>query len=177
MDFAGATAQNLSANYSENVNETVLSLRLSTKEHLDEIEKFLRSVEQFVDIDKDTGKRVYSLVQVSEPLANPEGIKSIMFIVRNVMNQHIVQGNFIIDDLKDYIFGFRRDLASNIMENINAWGIKESNYNFIIDTIMNFVKPFMTRTINNKERESYSASLQMRETNSVNNKRGFGLFN
>lgn len=169
-------SQNLSASYQDAVNETVLSMRLSTKEHLEEIEKFLRSVEHFVDVDKETGKRTYKLVQVSEPLANPEGIKSIMFIVRNVMNQHIVQGNFTPDDLKDFICQYRKDLASNLMENINQWGVKENNYNFIIDTIMNFTKPFMTRTINNKERESYSATMQMKETNSVQNK-GLGIFN
>lgn len=171
-----AMSQNLAASYREAIDESVLSLRLSTKDHLEEIEKFLRSVDIVLSVNSETGEREYKLVQIDEALANEKGIKSLMFIVRNIMNQHVVQGNYIVDDYKDFISNFRKDLASNIMENIVDWGINESNYNMIIDTIMNFIKPFMTRTINNKERESYNASLQMRETNNVNNRGGFNLF-
>ena len=62
-----ALTQNLQANYRENIDETVLTLRLSTKDHLDRIEEFLRSIEQVVSIDKKTG----DLVPFDKP-----GIKS-----------------------------------------------------------------------------------------------------
>lgn len=170
------TAQNLSANYTENVNQNVLNLRLNTTDHLDEIERFLRSVQPMMDVDKKTGKRVYKLVQVSDPLANDEGVKGVLFIVRNLMNQHVVQGNFKDEDYKDYICSVRKDIASIIMENLKDWKIEETNYNLIIDTIMMFVKPFMTRTLYNKERESYGASLQMREVSSISEKGGLNFF-
>ena len=43
--------------------------------------------------------------------------------------------------------------------------MQEHKLNYIIDAIMALIIPFMTRTIDNKERESYMQSLRTVETN------------
>jgi hypothetical protein len=50
-----------------------------------------------------------------------------------------------------------------MMVNIYNWNIKESDYCQIIDPICNMVRLFLSRTVGNLERESYTHTLRTSE--------------
>ena len=50
------------------------------------------------------------------------------------------------------------------MINLKNWEITSEDYDVICNFVMSIVIPFMTRGIDNKERDSYGQSLQSRDT-------------
>ena len=54
-----------------------------------------------------------------------------------------------------------------MMNNLYNWGIEEDNYGQICNTIMNLMQPFVSRLINNKERDSYAQSIRVAESNTL----------
>jgi len=151
----------------EGYNEyNALQLRLDTNPILSQIESYLRGVEERVHIDEH-GEPKYYLEEVSNPKANKNGVHSIMAWLRSTLNPQVVQGNFQnFEDVSNYLYNYRLDLAEYIMKNLHNWEVKREDFEGIIDMILIQVKPFMTRLVGNKERESYSSTIQHKETNS-----------
>jgi hypothetical protein len=52
------------------------------------------------------------------------------------------------------------------------WNIDYNDVEIIIDSIMNMVEPFLSRLIDNKERESYSNSARVIENNTIEKNKG-----
>ena len=59
----------------------------------------------------------------------------------------------------------RKEVAETIILKCYDWNIRDDNLNGIIDTICQLIEIYLTRTIDNKERESYSATFK--ETSSI----------
>jgi lipid II:glycine glycyltransferase (peptidoglycan interpeptide bridge formation enzyme) len=85
------------------------------------------------------------------------------------MNSAISQGNFTEDkdgysqQYENYIYNFRLDFHQYLLINLYRFDISEYELDGIVDMVMLMVEPFMTRLIGNKERESISESMQMRD--------------
>lgn len=160
-------------------NITTLQIRLDTSSFLEQMENFLRSRTYVLEVDKKTGKQTPKVVQWGEPLANEEGIRWLMQRLSALINSHSVQGNYKDDRYEQHIWMIRTSLAYNIMTNLYKWEIKDENYHNIIDTFMDIAKPYLSRTLYNEERKSYSQSMQTKEINTIQppaNKGFGGLF-
>ena len=131
-----------------------LRYRLDTKELIAKLELALASKKYIVIFENGLEKVINE--QVSEPKINSKGLQTIMSRLDSVINNVTVQGNSTYNDYWDFIAGLREELAELIMLNLETWKVKESDYDYIVDTIMNTVKLFLSRTIDNKERDSYS---------------------
>jgi hypothetical protein len=66
---------------------------------------------------------------------------------------------------KEVLFSqLREELTLDFLENGDDWGIEDPlKYRYIVDKICSFLEGFLTRTIDNKERDSYSASMVSKE--------------
>jgi hypothetical protein len=69
------------------------------------------------------------------------------------------------------------NLSCNIMINLDRWDIDENDYDHITDSIISSIQMFVSRLIDNKERDSYNATMRSVENNTVDNgsKGIFGL--
>lgn len=154
---------------------SVLKVRLDTAPILERIEIYLTGKIQTVVYDKD-GKPYLKNKVISEPKANEQGIHWILNFVSNIINPATVQGNWLKEEMYyNYMFKIHSSLIYNLMKNMYVWGIKEYDYEPIIDTIMGIIEPFMTRPLGNKERESYGG-LKVIESSTMEQKnRGFSL--
>jgi len=156
-------------------NYNLLQLRLDPSNLITEIKMFLKAEIEVVDQDEkgDIRRRV---IPVGMPKANESGIASILNWIQMTINPQVVQGNFPSDrqgksDMYDrYIEEFQLDLGDMIYINMYDYGINESEAQAIIDAVLNLVKPFMTRLIDNKERESYGETFK--ETFTQGDKKG-----
>jgi hypothetical protein len=143
---------------------------------LQQIEYFLRGKE----VNFYTGEDGITKARLDDsgiPKANKRGIQSILNKCRAIINPQTVQGNYKEDFYFQTITELRKDLAFDCFANRYNWEL-ESDYSLkeIPDTIMAIVEPFMSRTINNKERESYSQSMQSKQINTLNDSKGLDLF-
>lgn len=162
---------------SETVNESVINLnrvmnnynllqiRLDTSQVIESIKMYLNAEIEIVKSDGNSIKR--ETISIGIPKANKKGIAAILTWISMTINPQVVQGNFIYnreslrsDMYEQYIEEFQKDLGDIIYGNLYAYDIEEDESQGIIDSIMNLVKPFMTRLIGNKERESYGETFK-----------------
>ena len=154
---------------------SALQIRLNTTPVKDQIEAYLRG-ERLVQGTDVNGQPVAELKQVGESKANQLGIQTIMSMIEAIFNPQVVQGNFDESFLQDYLFRIRMALATELMTNLHRYEIRIEEYNGIIAMLMSFIEPYMSRLLNNKERESYAQTLKSIETNN-SSVRGGGRLN
>lgn len=154
----------------QNYGGSFMEIRLNPKRVLADIELFLSGKRKIIVTD-ERGQYAEVAQALGKPLANMEGINSVLQMISMRINEQVVQGNFDREQYEDNIYWTRRDLAVAIVQNCNLWGISDTKLNMIIDSIMGFLEPFMSRLIDNKERESYAQQFVSREViNQGNNK-------
>lgn len=142
-----------------------LQIRLNTEPIQRQIEMFLRGKTERIMRDKDTGEEYLQEVSIGEPLANEKGVQNIMLFVELVMNTQVVQGNFKDEyEYEEYLVRTRKDLAKELIVNLNNYEIKRNHYQGIISKLMRFIEVFMTRPKDNKERDSYASTIRSNET-------------
>lgn len=159
-----------------NVEATVIQLRLDTDPIIEKIQLFLEGKKKVVEFDEEKGIKTISLIKVGEPKANAEGIHSLMFFVSSTISVPVVQGNYKDEMFRSYCAGARQSLADSILLNQHEWAITDSNFEHIIDVIMGVVEPYMTRTLDNEERKSLGQSTQYIEKVGDGNSQNGGLF-
>lgn len=152
---------------------SALQIRLETNGIIENIEMFLRGAIIVVNQDEKTGKITSSRVNKGQPKASDQGIQSILNWIQLILNPQVVQGNFPVDApghssmYEEYIYAVRMDLTMIILNNCYKWNIADEDIELLIDSIMNAVEPFMTRLIDNKERESYDQTVKHVEHNTL----------
>ena len=150
----------------ENFNDfNALQVRLNTEPILKDIEFYLKGVHEIVEIDEN-GDPVIKRVKYSNPKANNEGVHSLLSFIKTRFNSQVVQGNIeSFEDLVNFLSYEREDLTEFIMHNLYDWDMKEREIGGIIDIIIGQQRLFLSRLVNNAERESFNNTIQHRETN------------
>ena len=164
-----------SSNNTSYLSESVMRYRLDTREVLMDIEMQLRG-QQVTYVKNENGELVEKVEQVGTKKMNDEGIQSIISYLRSVLGPHTVQGNFDRDGYDDLIMEVDTYLSENLMVNLHNWQLNIDDYNHVLDTIVTTLRLFLSRTIDNKERESYAATMRSVESNRYE-KGGMGSWN
>lgn len=154
------------------MNSSFIEHRLSNKELLKQVEYYLSANRKKLIRDKETNEFYEEYVNVGKPLANEEGINHIMHILSMRTNTGVVLGNFTDEHYWNFLKSNREEISEEIILNCYEWGIEDSKINEIIDTIMSFLEPFLSRLIDNEERNSLMQQLVSREVVMQPNKKG-----
>jgi hypothetical protein len=157
---------------------SMLQIRLDTTRLLEDLEMFLKC-ERIETRVLENGEVEERRIDFGTPRANELGIQSILSKVQSILNSSIVQGNFTREQYEDYIYNFDVGLSSDVMGNRIKWGISLQDYDFILNEILDMVIPFMSRLIDNKERDSYTHTMKMIDSQRIQTeamKQGFSLF-
>ena len=149
-------------------SEDALKLRLDTSGLMESIEMFLRG-ERVVIENNAVVKR-----KMGEALANDNGVQTILQILNMIVNKDMVQGNLTEDEINQIVSDVKLDLAWLLMTNVEEYGIKRTNRKYIVRNIERSVKIYLSRTKDNKERESFGMRVQHQSTQ-TSQKRGFSL--
>lgn len=144
----------------------LLQIRLSTDTIIDQAKMFLNSEIEVINQDANGDVR-REIISIGVPKANKRGTASILNWIQMVVNPQVVQGNFPEDGkgktstmYDNYIEECQKDLMDLLMINIYKYDIDEDEIQGIVDAMMNLIKPYMTRLIGNKERESYGETFK-----------------
>lgn len=142
----------------------VVQLRLDTAPMLDSLEAFLRG-RRVVGYQETPGGIVPVLGKSGIPKMNDEGVQSVMSWLSPMLSAHTVQGNFKAEDYDAYIEEIDINFRQMIMTNLHNWEIKIEDYDTICNQVIIVSIAFFSRTIDNKERESYSNTIRTVESN------------
>lgn len=150
-------------NQQQQLNNSFLQYRLDTRPLMRDIEIFL-SAQKLVLKQNKEGQFYEDVDKFGKPLASKEGITALLNIMRlSMMNEHVVQGNLKREDYQTILMTSRKELTDHIIVNCYDWGIDDTKLNVIIDSIMRFFKLFISRTIDNKERDSFMSQFLSKE--------------
>lgn len=148
-------------------NANAIQIRLDTSQILQQIKSFLEGKYIEPSQDPTTGEISWNEISSGQPKANTQGIQALMGYLHSVVNTGVVQGNLDRDQYDMYLYHFHKKLLKMTMLNLYRWDINPYEYPLITSHIMNTVEPFLSRTINDGERNSYAKSLQHSERSSV----------
>jgi len=148
------------------MNDGVFRHRLNTNEIFKEIEIFLTGVQ--IDYYQDENGD-YKIIErkVGLPKANPHGVQAILQMIRANFNNQTVQGNLSNDRYESIITEVHYSLIDLIFANQYTFDIMDDDTQAIIDQIMFLVQLFISRTIDDGERNSYAQTLKTVESNSI----------
>jgi len=147
---------------------SALQMRLETVDKIEAVELFLSGVRTYTIQDQDTGKIKVVKQQVGKRLMNDEGVSHLTNYVGSIINPQVVQGNYNEDWYRQQLESTHKRLAFIITVNKPYWEIDSNSRYSIIGFIMEYVKPFLSRLLDNKERESYAATMTSVESSTMN---------
>jgi len=179
MEGLNDTAQMSNEDYT---TQSIIQIRLDTKSVLDQIETYLKGTQVIQDGTSEDGEAIYREVIMAPPKANKKGVYDIMGFVKSKVNPQVVQGFFAADqkgvsrDYIRYMDDVHESFSDMVIENTEEWDVRDEDLGGIIDTIIQLIRPFMTRLIGDRERGSYANTLKMTESNTVKEQGGFSLF-
>lgn len=164
-----------STSYNPGMGSVGIRLRLDPSDILRDFELFLRRA-KIQTREDDRGNYIEEMVSIGQPLANEEGIAGIMGYLRFEVSPHNVQGNLTWDRYDKLIYEIHVDLAETLMAQLHKWDIRIEDYNFILDGIMHTLQTFLSRCVDNKERESYTESMKTEERSVLKPEKKDGWF-
>jgi len=171
------TNQNQEAIYSSNKNYVnnapFMMMRIDTASLIKKINLFLSSQQITYKFNEKTQNWEEKIQTLGLPLASPEGIMRICNIVEMRINHHVAQGNFDKEHYWDFIARARKEITETIVKKCYDWRILDSNLNMIIDEISALIEAYLTRPIENKERDSYGQQFQSKENTVLQQPRSF----
>lgn len=150
--------QVLEGNNSYNVN-SVLQTRLNTDPVLDKIENFLKGSVTYYKTRQD-GEVEAQEAGKGKRKCNKEGVQAIMSRVSQAVNSQTVQGNLDKNHYDEIIYDMRLSLTKVVMKNLYNWKVVEAEFDNIIDGLMDIIEIFLSRCIDNKERDSYTDTIR-----------------
>lgn len=148
--------------------ESIMRYRLDMAELLRDIELYLSG--KRIEMAEDSEGIRENLIQYGEPLMNRRGIQSIIGSLRLLLGPHTVQGNLEKDAYDNLVEEINIYLARDIMINRVYWEVRLEDFPMIVDTIVWTTLLFLSRIIDNKERESYASTVRSIDTTNVKEK-------
>jgi hypothetical protein len=144
------------------VTESALNMRLGVDDHLFRFELFLRG-KKITQVADENGVLKPIEVNAGEPKLNEEGVQSILGFVSAIVSTPNVMGN--IDDFRfgNFLYRTRIDISNTLLYNVVNWEVKENYMSYIVDMAMSTVELFVSRTIDNGERDSLSNTVRISE--------------
>jgi hypothetical protein len=149
------------------ISESALEKRLGTSDILDNLSKYLTGKQVYMVRIEGGTKKVED--KFGEPLVNEKGHQAIMGKAQSIINSPIAQGNLSWDLFHSQIMQMRQEFAYELVINQKNWAIDDDSLHYICNLVINAIKLFLTRPVENKERESYNNTMKVTETNSGGN--------
>jgi len=158
--------------YKPEDTENALRIRLENDDTLEKIEMYLKGESYVSDADgRLVGKR-----QDTKPKANETGCRAIMSAITSYINKSSVQGNITPEQLGLLMNDFHRGMANIFAFHCDEWAIDRNERKAIVNFIEPFVFMFVTRTKDNKERESYGMTIKQSGQQILDHTRSSSLF-
>ena len=157
-----------------NDNYDTFSLRTDPTILLKQIELQLRN--EYEEKNKE-GQIIKKKIPGTKPICNEQGIQEILQRAKSVINNHTVQGN---QKTMEEHYRRMREIADSlttfIYSNYEDWELELRKVNSVTDGIYFLTDIFLTRTLDNKERELYGETYKENTNREVKTEKSRGGF-
>lgn len=170
-----ATMQQSYSNNQQFLTPSILQMRLETAEIINRMQQFL-SGEILLPQRMPDGSTKFVTQQIGKRICNEKGVQHWINFMQGLINPAVVQGNYTPTQYQNHVDRIHRSVSRQLIANYHVWGMNYEDLEMVNDTIMNLIEPFLSRLIDNKERESYAQTLQGKEISKVENTGGFSIF-
>ena len=153
---------------------SALQIRLDVTPIYEKLENSLRGNAPTV-LFNEKGVPYVSWVKSGEPKCNEIGVQSIMSKIVSMLNNQVVQGNLKEGRYEMLVAEYREDFTADVILNCYEWEIKDDDLSFVIDLVIDEIELFLTRLIDNKERDSYAQTMKIAESNVTKESQGGGI--
>lgn len=144
------------------MNDTFFQLRLDTSKLLGELEAFYRG-KRIIDWVQKGDDIVPVFSEFGEKRMNDKGLQDVMSWLTSIINPHTVQGNTNDEFFSIFIAELRCDFSDMLMTNIERYDISTDDFMGIVDKTISKVDLFLSRTVDNLERQSYAQTFKSQE--------------
>ena len=169
----GAGEQSSFSNEGYN-NLSIIQIRLDTTQILKDIKNYLKG--KRLAIGQNTDGSYYEKEEASGiPLLNEQGVQSILSYMSGLINSSVVQGNYTKEQYLDHLDRIHGSITRQIIINRESWSLAQENMELVCDYLLNLIEPYMSRLIENKERDSFASTMRIVENNSVKEGKNFSL--
>lgn len=158
------------SSYNTPASESSLRLRLDTDKLLMGIETDLRG--EIIQVVEVRGEYKTIRTPVGQKKCNDRGVQDVMKFLRSSINPSSTQGNLKNEVYEKYLFYKRIELTKMMFVNFPDYDMTEEDMISIINDCMSLIELVVSRTIDNKERESYQQTVKHTETQSIEGKKG-----
>lgn len=148
------------------VQPNILQLRLDTSDIIQKLQTFLSGHIQVPNRQPD-GSVKLAKQKVGEQLCNDKGVQHLVNYVSGLINPAVVQGNYDADQYQNHVSRIHKSISRQLVVNYHEWDMKQSDLELINDFIMNLVEAFLSRLIDNEERQSYAQTLKSLESSRI----------
>lgn len=146
------------------MNPSYIQMRLDLQRIHEKVLNYLEGTIKIDAVDPTTGMITQKITKKGKPLANELGVQNILSFVTQVVNEHTVQGNTEKEELNHFLMSMHKHLAQMMLFNSYDWGIEKKHRAHIVREVMYLCKFVLSRTIENKERESYAPTIERTST-------------
>lgn len=148
------------------VSHNILQLRLDTTEMIQNVKMFLSG--EILTPEKQTdGSTKFVKQAIGDPISNKKGTQQLINFLQLIINPSVVQGNYEYQQYENHVNRIHSSLTRQLLVNYYEWGIKYDDLEMINDQLMHIIETFLSRLIDNKERESYAATLRSQESSRI----------
>ena len=130
--------------------DNALKIRLETEDTLEKIEMYLRGEAWAYNQAGELTK-----ILEDDPKANEKGVRALMSVLHSYVNKSAVQGNLSTEQVNNLMVDFHLGMGNLLGFHCSEWGIDRNDRRSIVNFIEPFVFMFISRTKDNKERDSY----------------------
>lgn len=170
--MASDAVRNRESNLVSNVGfntANIIQVRLDCNPVYEQVERFLYgATPSMVRDENNKPRRVY--LDTGFKKCNDLGIQVILNKITSLLNSQTVQGNLKENRYELLVSEFRESFMDVVVMNCYEYEIKDEDLNFLIDYVMDCIEIFLTRTIGDGERNSYTQTLKSIESNTVRDK-------
>ena len=155
-------------------NYDYIQYRLNNQPIIQKFEDTLSGIKREYIYDKETNNYNEIITEVNKPLINDMGKAAIISYFTILANSSTVQGNLKREELNKELSYISKHLAKELAINGKRWECVDTrrliHYKFV-----DHLSIFLTRPINNLERESYLNVKQQESTVIKDNSKRFGF--
>ncbi len=169
----GAGEQSSYSNEGYN-NLSIIQIRLDTTKILKDIENYLKGKVVRIVQNSDGSFKETDVVS-GIALLNDQGVQSILSYMSGLINSSVVQGNYTKEQYLDHLDRIHGSITRQIIINRESWRLAQENMELVCDYLLNLIEPYLSRLIENKERDSFSSTMRTVENKSVKEGKNFSL--
>lgn len=154
----------------------VMQIRLQTEDYIKNIVEGLLGGYVYIYQKNDEIERKF--IKQGERLVNFIGAGAIEKMLRMHINPHTVQGNFpthnkISERFETMLHKFQIAFGNSLVANKHKWDFDMDNFEWLTMSVRDSVEMFLSRCLDNLERESFNQTTKSVETNTIGAKQPF----